>query len=151
MRKDIYGVSREVRSSKELGSSEFAVITVGSARPTLVQSMSYNYGREVSTVYEVGSSGIYFQTGRGSGRAELGRVVGRDGFQSLLQSNQGDCGIISGITVQLNGNECNAKPNGRARISFDAGIITEVGGSFTSGQLNISESATLLLAGMVIN
>ena len=146
-RADIFGVSREIKSSKELGSSEFAVISMGNGKPTLIQDFSYTYQRETSSIYEVGSSAVYFQTGRSSGSAQLNRIVGRTGFQSLLEGAD-ECGTFLGITVQLGGGTCNATPSNRAKLNFDSCVLAKVGGSFQSGQLNIAESAEMLLAGM---
>lgn len=149
-RKDIFGIERTTKSSKELGSSEFAVININGKSPSLVQALQYSYGREVNPVFEVGSSSVFFQGGRATGQVSMSRLVGKQGFQALIEGADEKCGEIGAITVQLRGGQCKAAPAGRSRITFDDAMLTSVGGELSAATANITESAQMLIAGMSV-
>lgn len=150
-RRDIFGIERTQKSSKELGSSEFAIININGQTPSLVQSLQYSYGREVSPVFEVGSSSVFFQGGRATGQVSMARLVGKQGFQSLIEGADEKCGEIGAITINLTGGQCKVAPSGRKRLTFDDAMLTNVGGELAAATANITESVQMLIAGMNVS
>jgi hypothetical protein len=145
MSKDIFGVSREVKTSDELASSEFATLSLGGGSPALIQDINYSYRRDVASIYEVGSSAVYFQAGRASGTLDLKRIIGKSGFHSLL--SEGKCGVIQAVNISVKGSDCSASP-ARGQLTFDTGVVTSVSGNFSAGQLNISEDMSMVVSGL---
>jgi len=140
---DIFGHNRTARSAGEIASSEFAAISVG-GQNALVQNFQANYTQQVDQIFEVGDTNIHFVPGRASGTINVTKLVGSGGFFSIWRGNT--CGRITPVSVRVDGGKCGF--TGSARLNFDGGIIQSFSLSMNAQQLQIAESASILVASM---
>lgn len=140
---DFFGYNRTARSTGNIASSEFAIISVG-GQQSLVQNMNVSYQQQVDQVVEVGDTNINFVPGRAQGSVSVSKLVGAGGFFSGWRGTQ--CGRITPISVRVSGGKCGFTGNGR--LNFDGGIIQSVSLSMSAQQLQIAETANILVASM---
>lgn len=141
---DIFGYDRKIKSTGEIASSEYAVVTVGGIQ-SLVQSVNVNYAQEVKTIYEVGNPNIYWVPGHASGTISCASLVGPGGFFAGWKT--GKCGAISPLSVSVSsGGPCY---NGSGKMFFDNGIIQSVSASITAGTMEITQSVNVMIGTLV--
>lgn len=141
--KDIFNYNRTSKSAGQVASSEFAVISMG-GKQSLVQSVAIRYGQAVVPVTQIGDVNIYFMSGRAQGTVDCGKLVGGGGFLSGWRDT--DCGRITPMGVNLAGGKCGV--SGSGSLSFDGGILSSVSITLSSAELQISESAQIMIASM---
>jgi hypothetical protein len=142
---DIFGYQKDIKSSDQVASSEYAVLTVGS-RQSLVQSVQASYARELRPLFEVGAPAVYWVSGHSNGQIVVSRLVGVSGFLSGLSGMAGNCGAVTPVNIQLGGGPCVAKASGS--VSFDGGQVESVNFNLSAGQLEIVEGFTIRVAAM---
>jgi hypothetical protein len=142
MAQDFFGYNRTVGASNQLSSSEFAALTVGQ-RIMLCQNVSASYQQDVRPIYEVGNPSIFFVPGHASGNISFGRLAGEGSFFAQLRGN--DCGKITPVSINSAGSACFA---GSGALNFSGAIIQSVSLTMSSGAVEISETANLLVASM---
>lgn len=140
---DFFGHNRQVRSSAQLSSSEYARLSVG-GNVDLCQSVQAEYGQEIRPIFQVGDPNIYFVTGHAQGSVSFGRLVGRNGFFANLRGTQ--CGRISPVAINSSGG--GTCYGGGGSLTFDGGIIERVNLQMTAGTVEITEGATIRVASM---
>lgn len=145
---DILGYKRDVRPNGQLFSSEFATISMG-GRMALVQNVQASYGQTVTPMFEVGSPTLYWLTGQPMGQVQVGRLVGRGGFFDSFGSVEDSCGRLLGLKIGLDGTGgCSAAQAGGSGLSFDGGVVENLTASFSAGELQVQEGATIRVASM---
>jgi hypothetical protein len=142
MAQDFFGYNRTVGSSKQLSSSEFASLTVGS-RVMLCQSVQASYQQEIKPIYEIGNPSIYFVPGHASGSVTFSRLAGEGGFFTTLRGNQ--CGQINPVSINSSGSACFAQSG---NLNFDGAVIRSVSLTMNTGAIEITEQAEILVASM---
>jgi len=142
MAQDFFGYNRTVGSSKQLSSSEFAALTVGS-RVMLCQSVNATYQQEIKPIYEVGNPAIYFVPGHASGNVTFSRLAGEGGFFAQLRGN--NCGQINPVSINSSGSACFAQSG---NLNFAGAVIRSVSLTMNTGAIEITEQAELVVASM---
>jgi hypothetical protein len=146
---DFFGYQKEVKSTNQLASSEFALFTAGTQQ-SLIQSVQANYAQEIRPLYEVGSPSIYWVSGHSSGTVSASRLVGISGFLAGLRDVGSNCGRITPVQIQLSGGgACYASASGG--LTFDGAVVESVNFSLTSGQIEITEGFNLRVANMAVS
>lgn len=140
---DIFNYNRTSKAAGQVASSEFAVISMG-GKQSLVQSVNVQYGQQVNPITQVGDVNIYYMAGRAQGTVSCSKLVGGGGFLSGWRST--DCGKITPMSVSLSGSRCGF--SGKGSLTFDGGILQSVNITMSSEQLQISESAQIMIASM---
>jgi hypothetical protein len=140
---DIFGYNRTARSTGQIASSEFAVVTIGGIQ-SLVQNTQVNYGQDIRTIFEIGNPNIYWVPGHASGTVDCTSLVGPGGFFAGWKG--GKCGAISPISISTSGGTCYT---GNASLYFDGGIIARVSATLTAGTMEISQSVSVQVATMM--
>ena len=92
MSRTIFNTQRTVKSSGQVASSEYALVTIG-GRTELGQSVSGSYTRQIRDLYELGSTTVLWLTGREMGNMTFNRLVGARGFFDGWGGE--DCGEIT--------------------------------------------------------
>lgn len=140
---DIFNYNRTSKSAGQVASSEFAVISMG-GKQSLVQSVTVQYGQQVTPLTQIGDVNIYFMAGRAQGSVTCAKLVGAGGFLAGWRGS--DCGKITPMSVNLAGGRCGF--SGSGSLTFDGGILESVTITLSSEQLQISESAQIRIASM---
>lgn len=140
---DIFNYNRSTKSSGQIASSEFAVVSMG-GQQSLVQNVLVNYGQQVTPITQLGDVNIYLMGGRAQGTVNCTKLVGAGGFLDGWKNR--DCGKITPMSVNLSGSRCGFV--GRGGLSFDSGLLQNVTITLSSEQLQISESATIAIASL---
>lgn len=140
---DIFNYNRTAKSSGQVASSEFAVISMG-GKQSLVQSVNAQYGQTIEAITQVGDVNVYWMPGRASGSVSCSKLVGSGGFLSGWRGSE--CGRITPLSVNVSGGRCGF--TGAGSLTFDGGIIESVTITLNSQQLQISETAQIKVASM---
>lgn len=147
---DVFGYTRTSRGPGTVSSSEFAAIVLGGGQVSLAQAFDANMRQQVRPVYELGSSAVRWNIGYQEGQANLSRLAGGANFFEAFKA--GDCGIISGLSLSVNGNRpCVSPLPSRGNLSFSDGVIESLGLRMTVGTSEITESASMRFSGMSTN
>lgn len=146
---DILGNNRISRAPSELGSSEFALITLGNGTVSLSQSFSGNLRQQVRPMFVLGDSSLYWTFGYSEGAAEVSRLAGGQNFFDAFQAGQ--CGIVHSLNLDLQGGKPCAPNNGglRSLLRFTDGIIEQLSIRMQAGQTEIQESASMRFANVM--
>lgn len=139
---DFFGINRTVGSSNQLSSSEYATLTVGGV-VNLCQNVNTNYQQEVRPLYEVGNPSIYFIPGHASGTVSFSRLAGEGNFFANLRDTQ--CGQISPVSINSTGGGCFT---GSGALNFSGAILQSVSLTISTGAIEITEQANILVASM---
>ena len=142
MATDFFGYNRTVGKNTDIASSEYAKLAIGS-QVNLCQSVNVQYGQEVRPIYTVGSPNVYFVSGHAQGSIDFDRLAGKGGFWANLQNKQ--CGIITGLNVTSGAEGCYGAGG---RIQFDGATIKAIGLRITAGAIEITESASIMIASL---
>ena len=140
---DIFNYNRTSKSSGQVASSEFAVISMG-GKQSLVQSVTVSYGQQIQPITQIGDVNIYLMAGRAQGSVNATKLVGGGGFLSGWAGRE--CGKITPMSVNMSGGRCGF--TGKGSLSFDGGVLESVNITLSAEQLQISESATIKIASM---
>lgn len=142
MATDFFGYNREIGATNQISSSEYAALTVGS-KVNLCQNVTATYQQEVRPVYEVGNPAVYFINGHASGTVSFGRLAGSGGFFKGLRATK--CGNITPVSINSQGSACFA---GSGTLNFSGAVVQQVSLTMTTGQIEINESANIVVASM---
>jgi len=143
---DFFGYQKEVKSTNQLASSEFALFTAGSQQ-SLVQSVNASYSQEIRPLYEVGSPAIYWVSGHSSGTVQASRLVGINGFLAGLRNVGANCGRVTPVQIQLSGGgACYASASGG--LTFDGAVVESVNFGLSAGAIEITEGFNMRVANM---
>lgn len=140
---DVFGYERNARSSGQVASSEFAVISVG-GKQSLVQSVNVSYQQQLEQVGQIGDSNVYWLPGRPMGNLSCSKLVGAGGFLSGWRGSQ--CGKITPLSITVDGGKCGF--TGRGNLQFDGGIIQSFNIALSAQQLQISETVNIQIASL---
>lgn len=100
--KDFFGYSRKITAPGTALPAEFATLTLGddAAAVLLLQSANISYAHTIQPFFEIGSADLYWVTGQPMGRADIGRVVGQEGF--LQKFGKGTaCAKVQSLSLGL--------------------------------------------------
>ncbi len=143
MSRTIFNTQRTVKSSGQVASSEYALVTIG-GRTELGQSVSGTYTRQIRDLYELGSTTVLWLTGREMGNMTFNRLVGGKGFFDGWEGE--DCGEIRPVSINLSGGPCVAAASGG--LQFQSIMIEGLNFSMSTGALEITEGITMRFASM---
>jgi len=144
MTKNIYGYERTEKSDPgQIVSSDHALIDVGGV-VGLVQSVTGNYSHRVEPKFEAGSPNLYWVTGQASGTIEIGRLLGAGNFEGGLSLGDG-CGVISPITISMDGGSC-VKAGESQTIVFSGAVVQSYTLAFSVGNLEVTEGLRIMIA-----
>lgn len=100
--KDFFGYNRKVTAPGTALPAEFATLTLGddAAAILLLQQAQISYAHQVQPFFEIGSADLYWVTGQPSGTAQIGRVVGQEGFLQKFGKGQA-CAQVQSLSLGL--------------------------------------------------
>lgn len=136
----IFNTTRTAKASGEISSSEYAKVTLGGI-VSLGQSVSGNYNRQISTVFEIGNPNIYWVGGHEQGTLSISRLVGKNGFFHNI--NPGACGEISPVGIDLSAGQCTTGGSG---LSIQDTMVEGLTWTLSAGALEITEGVSLRFA-----
>ena len=140
---DIFGYDKPAKSSGQVASADFALVSVGS-KNALVQSVEASYTQKIEEVTQVGDTQIYWLPGKPSGAVSISKLVGSGGFLSGWSLS--DCGKISSANVKVNGGRCGF--TGSGTLSFSGGVVETVSIRLGSQQQTIAETINMRVASL---
>ena len=149
---DIFGYDVDVKE-KQVVAARNAALDLGDGRIALVQSISGDYGHTTNTVYEAGSSSVYFINGNPQGSLNYDTLVGTDGWFAGIVNKSGLCATIRSINVDLMGNvdsNCDVQVKSKANIKFEGALLEQISFSVQASQLQISNSGRFRCAKLMV-
>lgn len=143
---DFFGHEKTVKANDQIITAEFAALSVG-GRVSLVQSVQMNYSRDITPIFEAGSSVIYFLSGNSQGQLNLSAAVGKSGFFKNFRDIKDTCGRLDKVAIDLLGaGKCAV--GGTGGISFAGAMAEGFSLAYTSGPTAVTEGATIRIASM---
>jgi hypothetical protein len=149
---DIFGYDVDVKE-KQVVAARNAALDLGDGRIALVQSIQGGYGHQTSTVYEAGSSSVYFVNGNPQGNLNYSTLVGTDGWFAGIVNKSGLCATIRSINVDLMGNadsNCDVQIKSKANIKFEGALLESIQFSIQASDLQISNSGRFRCAKLMV-
>ena len=149
---DIFGYDVDVKE-KQIVAARNAALDLGDGRIALVQSIEGVYNHQTSTVYEAGSTSVYFVNGNPQGALTYQTLVGTDGWFSGIVNKSGLCATIRSINVDLLGNadsNCDVLVKSKANIKFEGALLEQLSFTITAQDLKISNTGRFKCAKMMV-
>lgn len=127
---------------------------LGADAGLLVQNMNVSYSQQVTRLFEIGSSNIYYVGGRTSGAAGVARVVGPKKIAKEFYRTYGD--VCQARTNALHFSVttgCDGAQTGFARAAFTAHfvVIVTVGIAVAAADMLINEQLQMMFSSFVYN
>lgn len=113
----------------------------GAKEGALVQQAEWRCQRQIQTIYEIGSTAVYYVGNRRQGTATFSRIVtGSDVFK-VFARDFGD--ICNPKDIALNAAQAGCGPNvkaGQVKYTLVKSLLTELGASVTADRVVITEN-----------
>lgn len=139
---DIFGYNRGTPTDVFVADRSKLSI-VGVSGVDLIQSWSLQYQQQITPLYEVGSSRIFWAKGNPIGQGSIGRIVG----STFLRMSGEICD--RGTTVQIS-NASGACTGGNITLTCTGAICTSVGFSAQAGNPTVSEAVSFQFAALEV-
>jgi hypothetical protein len=120
----------------------------------LVQNMTASYTQQITRLFEVGSSAIYYVGGRTAGQASIARIVGPKVIAKEFYSTYGDVCRARTNTLHFSvATGCDGTNTGFARAAYTAHfvVITTVGISIGAADMLINEQLQMMFSSFLYN
>lgn len=139
---DIFGYNRGTPTDVFVADKSKLSI-VGVSGVDLIQSWSVQYSQQITPIYEVGSSRIFWAKGNPMGQGSIGRIVG----STFLKMSSDICD--KGTTIQIE-NASGACSSGSVSLTCTGSICTSIGFSAQAGNPTVSESVSFQFAALEV-
>lgn len=139
---DIFGYNRGTPTDVFVADKSKLSI-VGVSGVDLIQSWSVQYSQQITPIYEVGSSRIFWAKGNPMGQGSIGRIVG----STFLKMSSDICD--KGTTIQIE-NASGACSSGSVSLTCTGSICTSVGFSAQAGNPTVSEAVSFQFAALEV-
>ena len=119
----------------------------------LIQNMSANYTQQITRLFEVGSSNIYYVGGRTAGNANVSRVVGPRKIAKEFYQTYGDVCQARSNTLHFSVTAGCGESGETARASFTAHfvVITTIGLAVGAADMLINEQLAMMYSSFLYN
>jgi hypothetical protein len=134
----IFGQSTRVRLEGAIASSEAAVVAVG-GNVALVQNCTVNATQQIEEVTAVGSTDVYWMTGRPQATISVSALVSSQGFWGGWKGR--NCGKIGGGSISVSGGRCGFQGSGN--VSFSDAVVENLNLDITNGRQTITHGVTV--------
>jgi hypothetical protein len=104
----------------------------------LFQNVQFSFTQQITMLYEIGSSFVYYVGGRAQGTATIAFVVGPGQAQSQLLQNYGDLCNPKNIGFKADAG-CEGRTAGGINYTLISAVLTTVAGSVNSNDLVINQ------------
>lgn len=111
----------------------------------LVQQANFTLTRNVSMLYEIGSTNVYYVGNRRQGQAQLNRIVGGKGNFKAMVDKFGNMCAPDIITLVASGG-CAGVAGGGATYNLMEATLTTVGASVTAQEIVVTETLGFIFA-----
>jgi hypothetical protein len=116
----------------------------------LVQNVQFSYSQQVTMLYEIGSSNVYYVGGRAQGTATLSRVAGPAQFGADFIRLYNDICNPEDISFAGRGGSCGNANVGAVRYNLIDAVLTTVSVSVTAQDVVINEQLQFIFADLDI-
>lgn len=139
MASEYFGFDNTVHGPNEITTAAAVLVRIDSGTVKLAQSVTIDYGREISPHFELGSYDVYFTVAPASGTCQIERMVG--GGTVLEPFKPSDPCSPSKLFMQGVGGQCSA---GFGTVSME-GLLQKVGATANVQQFTVTDTATYLI------
>lgn len=149
---DTYGGSFAADQAKVLFPA--MINGLGADAGLLVQNMTATYTQQISRVFEVGSSAIYYVGGRTAGQASIARIIGPKKIAKEFYQTYGDVCQARTNTLHFSvSTGCDTDTVGFSRAAYTAHfvVITTVGISIGAADMLINENLQMMFSSFLYN
>lgn len=139
---DIFGYSRSGASDVFVADKSRLSIT-GVSGVDLIQGWQITYQQNITPIYEIGSSKLYWAKGSPIGQGQIGRIIGN----TFLHMGTDICD--KGATIQIT-NASGSCSGGSVSLTCTGSICTSVGFQAQAGNPTVSESVSFQFASLSV-
>lgn len=142
---DVIGYNVQAKT-KEIVTSEYAVLDGGFGATNLVQQCNIQYGHRVEPKYEAGTSTVYYVNGQPSGQMSVSRLVGRGGFLDYhLMGQDNSVGVR---TFHLSVNTSKVQVVGTDSLTLGGVMFQTAAISYGMGGMEVTENANYIISSL---
>ena len=105
----------------------------------LVQQVNFTLTRQINTLYEIGSSRVYYVGNRRQGQAQMSRIVGGSASFMSLITKFGNMCKPDDVTLKAGASTCGTNQKNVTYVLKKA-TLTSIGGSVTAQDIVITEN-----------
>ena len=116
----------------------------------LVQNVQFSYSQQVTMLYEIGSSNVYYVGGRAQGTATLSRIAGPAQFGADFIRLYNDVCSPEDISFAGRSGACGNSNVGAVRYNLVDAVLTTVSVSVTAQDVVINEQLQFIFADLDI-
>ena len=142
---DVFSYPTNSRTEGQVASADFAFISIGEGKNSLVQNVDVTYQQQIDEVMQVGDTQIYWLPGRPQGRINIQQLVGTDGF---FRGWQRPCGLINTASVSIQGGRCDFQGSGS--LEFSGSVIESLNVQLNTSRQTIVEGANIRVSSMQV-
>ena len=148
MATDFFGFEKTVKTDGQIITGNFASISANGAM-ALVQSVNASYNRQIISMFEAGSSTLYYLNGNSEGQVTINGAVGKSGFFKNFRDIASSCGAINKLSIDiLSGSKCSV--GGSGGITFSGGLAEGFNIAYQAGPMAVTEGAQIRCGSMNI-
>lgn len=145
---DFFGLDKTIEANQQIITSEFASLSAGGL-VSLVQSVNMNYSRQLQTMFEAGSSTVFYISGNSEGQLSMNAAVGVSGFFTNFNNLAAKCGAIDKVSIDLlPSGACSVGTTGG--VTFSGALAEGFQVAFQAGPVAVTEGATIRIPFMNI-
>jgi hypothetical protein len=147
---DIYGVDSKLGGVFK--GTSFSISIGGGTngfQGALVQQLQISYTRQITRVWELGSTDMYYIQGHCEGQGSLSQIVGPKGLVGTLLANLGDICAVAGTTMSLSATNNTCKPgDSSTTVMLDNPLATQFTLGASVGNFLIDSSLVFTFTGL---
>ena len=155
MANDIYGSTKQLAGTFK---GTVATLTIASADAaltgSLVQNLSFNYNRQVTRLFEIGSENQYFIIGSSEGQGQIGSILGPSNIVVEVLNRLGDaCKASENVVAFLARSEFCAgrrSTNVGLRVVCYGALLTGVNVGITAQDFLVQQGGQFMFTAMTL-
>jgi len=105
----------------------------------LVQQINFTLTRQINTLYEIGSTNVYYVGNRRQGQAQLNRIVGGTANFKTLITDYGNMCAPKDVVLAAKASTC-GKNQQAVTYTLKSATMTSIGASVTAQDIVITEN-----------
>lgn len=139
---DIFGYNRGTPTDVFVADRSRLTI-VGVDGVDLIQGWSVQYSQQITPIYEVGSSRIFWAKGNPMGQGSISRIVG----SNFLRMSSDICDRGTTVVISNTAGSCSG---GEVSLTCTGATCTSIGFSAQAGSPTVSESVSFQFAALEV-
>lgn len=141
----VYGGTQQWAGSSRADKMTFT-IAGQDVKGMVLQNVQFTFSQQISMLFEIGSGNVYYIGGRAQGQASIGQIIGPGKSQLDLINKFKD--MCQPNTLDLGGKGGACEGGSGVSYSLKKAVLTSIGASVNSQDVQINQQLTFMFADM---